>query len=79
MATLYYRPQALETIARHTLLQYDAGYLSGRPQAVPIETIIEKTFGLRIEYQYLTNDARELGRMIYDSGVTTYYDRDRGD
>lgn len=46
---------------------------------MPIETIIEKTFGLRIEYQYLTNDARELGRMIYDSGVTTYYDRDRGD
>ena len=44
--------------------------------AVPIETIIEKTFGLRIEYQYLTNDARELGRMIYDSGITTYYNRD---
>lgn len=79
MATLYYRPQALETIARHTLMKYDAMYLNGKPQAVPIETIIEQTFGLRIEYQYLTNDARELGRMIYDSGSTTYYDRDRGD
>ena len=43
---------------------------------MPIETIIEKTFGLRIEYQYLTNDARELGRMIYDSGITTYYNRE---
>ena len=79
MATLYYRPQALETIARHTLMKYDAMYLNGKPQAVPIETIIEQTFGLRIEYQDLTNDARELGRMIYDSGSTTYYDRDRGD
>ncbi len=51
-------------------------YLNGSPRAVPIETIIEKTFGLRIEYQYLTNDARELGRMIYDSGITTYYNRE---
>ena len=71
MASLYYRPQTLETIARHTLTQYDEMYLSGKPSAVPIETIIEKTFGLRIEYQYLTNDGRELGRMIYDNGITT--------
>lgn len=56
MATLYYRPQALETIARHILTRYDEMYLNGKPRAVPIETIIEKTFGLRIEYQYLTND-----------------------
>ena len=66
MATVFYRPQALETIARRTLSEYDPMYLNGSPRAVPIETIIEKTFGLRIEYQYLTNDARELGRMIYD-------------
>ena len=51
MATLYYRPQALETIARHILTQYDEMYLNGKPRAVPIEAIIEKTFGLRIEYQ----------------------------
>ena len=76
MATVFYRPQALETIARRTLSEYDIMYLNGSPRAVPIETIIEKTFGLRIEYQYLTNDARELGRMIYDSGITTYYNRE---
>ena len=49
MATVSYRPQALETIARRTLSEYDAMYLNGSPRAVPIETIIEKTFGLRIE------------------------------
>lgn len=76
VATVFYRPQALETIARRTLSEYDPMYLNGSPRAVPIETIIEKTFGLRIEYQYLTNDARELGRMIYDSGITTYYNRE---
>lgn len=46
---------------------------------MPIEMIIENTFQLTIEYQYLTNNARELGRMIYDSGITTYYDQDLGD
>lgn len=76
MATVFYRPQALETIARRTLCKYDENYLNRTPRAVPIELIIEKTFGIRIEYQYLTNDARELGRMIYDSGITTYYNRD---
>lgn len=49
MATVFYRPQALETIARRTLNEYDPMYLNGSPRAVPIETIIEKTFGLRIE------------------------------
>ena len=70
---------AVESSKFITVNEYDPMYLNGSPRAVPIETIIEKTFGLRIEYQYLTNDARELGRMIYDSGITTYYDRDRGD
>ena len=40
MATLYYRPQTLETIARITLTQYDEMYLNGKPCAVPIEAII---------------------------------------
>lgn len=51
MAVIFYRPQALETIARRTLCEYDACYLNQQPCAVPIETIIEKTFALRIEYQ----------------------------
>lgn len=79
MSVIYYRPQVLETIARQTLCKYDCGYLNQEPAAVPIEMIIENTFQLTIEYQYLTNNARELGRMIYDSGITTYYDQDLGD
>lgn len=79
MAALYFRPQALETIARKTLSEYDEFYLNSGPAPVPIETIIEKVFGLRIEYQYLTNDGRELGRMIYDDGITTYYNKDKDD
>lgn len=50
MSTVFYRAQALETIARRTLNEYDITYLNGSPRAVPIETIIEKTFGLRIGF-----------------------------
>ena len=79
MSVIYYRPQVLETIARQTLCKYDCDYLNQAPAAVPIEMIIENIFHLTIEYQYLTNNARELGRMIYDNGITTYYDQDLGD
>lgn len=79
MSDLYFRPQALEAIARKTLAAANSYYLNGSPAPVPIETIIEKVFGIRIEYQYLTNNGRELGRMIYDDGYTTFYDKTIGD
>jgi len=73
---MFFRPQALESIARKLLVEYDASYLNRSPRPVPIETIIEKVCGLSIEYKYLTNNGRELGRMIYDDGITTYFDKD---
>ena len=76
MPVMFFRPQALESIARKLLVEYDASYLNRSPRPVPIETIIEKVCGLSIEYKYLTNNGRELGRMIYDDGITTYFDKD---
>ena len=79
MPGIFFRPQTLESIARKSLSEYDTAYLGRPPGPVPIETIIEKTNGLSIEYKYLTNDGRELGRMIYDDGITTYFDKDIND
>jgi len=79
MSLIYFRPQALETIARNALMEYRTSYLNMEPQATPIEKIIENVYGLSIEYKYLTNDARELGRMIYDDGITTYFNKDKDD
>ena len=56
MPVIFFRPQTLESIARKSLSEYDAAYLGRPPGPVPIETIIEKTNGLSIEYKYLTND-----------------------
>ena len=79
MPVLFFRPQALESIARKLLIEYDSTYLNRSPGPVPIETIIEKVCKLSIEYKHLTNNGRELGRMIYDDGITTYFDEDIND
>ena len=39
-----YRLEAIETIGRKILLEYDRTLLEGPPQAIPIETIIETKF-----------------------------------
>jgi len=79
MSVIYFRPQALETIARQVLMSYNPSYLNWEPQATPIEKLIEDFYGLSIEYKYLTNDSRELGRMVYDEGFTTYFNKDKND
>lgn len=45
-----YRLDAIETIGRKILLEYDRALLEGPPQAIPIETIIETKFDLILEY-----------------------------
>lgn len=77
MAIRYYRPQALDTIARICVCENSESYTcTVSKQAVPIEKIIENQYGLTIEYMYLTNDGRELGRMICADGYTTYFNKD---
>lgn len=79
MTNVYYRAQALEAIARKTVLRLGENYLNLPPQAVPIETLIESIFGLTIEYKYLTRFGDELGKMVYDDGYVIFYDREKDD
>ena len=44
MSVPKYRLDAIETIGRKILQEYDPALLDGPPQAVPIETIIETKF-----------------------------------
>lgn len=76
MAVRYYRPQVLDAIARMSVCESSETYSCSATQAVPIERIIEKQYDLTIEYLYLTNDGRELGRMICTDGYTTYFNKD---
>ena len=71
-----YSKQTLETIARNTLKQCGEAYLNGKPQAVPLERLVEESFDLGIEYMHLTESGHELGRMICTNGYTTRFNSD---
>jgi hypothetical protein len=73
LSDFYIRTQALESIARQTLIRLHQNYLNFEPQAVPIEKIIEDIFGLCIDYMRLTEAGDELGRMIFDDGYSTRF------
>ena len=59
-----YRLEAIETIGRKILQEYDRTLLEGPPQAVPIETIIETKFNLILEYHSLRKNGSVLGETI---------------
>jgi hypothetical protein len=70
-----YREQALEAIAR-TIIKSHAPHLLWGPYAVPIEEIVERQYGLRVEYQYIRNNGRILGETAFDDAWVAVYDQD---
>ncbi len=70
-----YRLEAIETIGRKILQEYDRALLEGPPQAVPIEMIIETKFNLILEYHSLRKNGSILGETIFDDGAAILYDR----
>ncbi|MDD4492799.1 MAG: ImmA/IrrE family metallo-endopeptidase [Eubacteriales bacterium] len=72
----YYSEQALESIARRTIKAYDPTLLLDNPRAIPIENIIERDFGLSVEYQYIRKNGRILGVTVFDDDIVPIYDMD---
>ena len=70
-----YRLEAIETIGRKILQEYDRALLEGPPQAIPIETIIETKFNLILEYHSLRKNGSVLGETIFDDGAAILYDQ----
>ena len=73
MSVPKYRLDAIETIGRKILQEYDPALLDGPPQAVPIETIIETKFDLTLEYHCLRKNGSILGETIFDEGAAILY------
>lgn len=71
--TDYYSTYTLENIARNTIKQYDPYFHNFEPHSVPIERIIEDTFGLTIDCMRLTMAGDVLGHMVYDDGYSVCY------
>lgn len=72
-----YRKEVLETIARNVILQYDARLLDA-PSPIPVEIIMEKVYGLTIEFQYIRNNGRVLGETVFGDAVVPIYVRKGG-
>lgn len=70
----YYSEQALESIARRTIKAYDSSLLLDNPRVIPIEDIIERDFGLSVEYQYIRKNGRILGVTVFDDDIVPIYD-----
>lgn len=73
-----YRLEAIETIGRKILLEYDRTLLEGPPQAIPIETIIETKFNLTLEYHTLRKNGSVLGETILMTEQPFYMTEQRG-
>jgi len=77
MNICHYRNEALENIAKRVILQYDRRLLI-RPAPTPVEDIIEKTYGLTLEYQFIRNNGRILGETVFEDAMIPVYDKEDG-
>jgi Zn-dependent peptidase ImmA (M78 family) len=71
----YYRPEALETIARHVITNYD-GSLLNAPAPIPVETIMEMVYGLKLDFQFIRNNGRVLGETVFEDMAVPIYERE---
>ncbi|NCC87626.1 MAG: toxin, partial [Clostridia bacterium] len=75
----YYKTDTLEAIARNILTRINSNYMNLKPQAVPIESLIEDIYNLNIDYKYLKQFKDELGKMVYDNGFVICFNREKDD
>lgn len=65
----------LEYLAVRELKRIGCGsYVCGEPRAIPIEDIIERGYGISIEYHHLRKNMTTIGQMIFDGGHVPVYD-----
>lgn len=75
MTIKYCDPSILEGIARQIIVKYDAALLN-EPMAIPVETIMEKAYGLKLDYQYIRNNGRILGETVFEDMMVAVYERE---
>lgn len=70
----YYRTEALETIARMVISKHDP-FLLDAPAPIPVETIMERIYGLKLEFQFIRNNGRVLGETVFEDAMVPIYER----
>jgi len=77
MSFSYYNDEALETIARKVISKYDPSLLY-KPSPIPVEGIMEKVYGLNLEFQYIRKNGRILGETIFEDAEIPIYEYGNG-
>jgi hypothetical protein len=75
MTMNHYRRETLENIARHVITKYDLALLS-EPAPIPVEIIMERVYGLALDFQYIRNNGRVLGETVFDDALVPIYERE---
>ncbi|HBL84348.1 MAG: hypothetical protein A2Y17_05035 [Clostridiales bacterium GWF2_38_85] len=78
MNRCHYYTGTLESIARHIITQYD-GSLLNTPAPIPVEVIMEKTYGLKLDFQFIHNNGRVLGETVFEDAVIPIYERENNE
>ena len=73
-----YRNELLEGIARHVVSLYDPALLNC-PAPIPVEIIIERVYGLTLDFQYIRNNGRVLGETVFETSMIPIYERENGE
>ena len=73
MDIIYYRNETLEVIARKVIQQYDPSLLEA-PAPIPIESIMERAYGLKLDYQYIRRNGRVLGLIVFEDSMIPVYE-----
>jgi len=70
--------EALETISRNVISQFDRCLLD-TPAPIPVEIIMEKVYGLTIEFQHIRKNGRILGETVFEDAMIPIYDKRTGE
>jgi len=68
-----YRDEVLEAISRKVISQYNP-FLLSVPTPIPVESIMEKVYGLTIEFQYIRKNGRILGETVFEDAMIPIYE-----
>jgi Zn-dependent peptidase ImmA (M78 family) len=71
------RDEALEVMARKIVSKYDPALLYA-PAPIPVESIMEKVYGLTLEFQYIRKNGRILGETVFEDSMIPIYERGSG-
>jgi len=74
----YYNDESLESIARKVISKYDPALLR-KPSPIPVESIMEKAYGLILEFQYIRKNGRILGETVFEDSEIPIYEHENNE